>query len=343
MLGCLTDVPSGVAGRRTNLGLLVLLPLAVVTGFATFLVGSGPVWLVVGLHLAVGFAILLLLPWKSVIARRGLRRRRPGRAASVLLAILVVLALLTGIAHSTGVLTSIGGYGVLLVHVGLGLAALVPAVMHVRDRRIRPRRTDVSRRTVLRGGLLGVGAVGAVAAVERATSLLSLPGAGRRETGSYEVSSGNPAGVPATIWLFDSVPTLDRSTWSVRVAAGGRERSFAAAELAAAGDSVTAILDCTGGWWTRQTWTGMRVARMLPPGAAGTVTVISATGYRRRLPLTDDLLLAVSVGGAPLMPGHGAPARLVVPGRRGYHWVKWVERIEHDDGVWWLQPPLPLQ
>jgi DMSO/TMAO reductase YedYZ molybdopterin-dependent catalytic subunit len=108
-------------------------------------------------------------------------------------------------------------------------------------------------------------------------------------------------------------------------------------------DRVTAVLDCTGGWWTEQTWTGARVARLLPPGTAGTVTVISATGYRRRLPLSDDLLLASGVGGRPLTPGHGAPLRLVVPGRRGFHWVKWVVRIEHDDRPWWWEPPLPLQ
>ncbi len=70
--------------------------------------------------------------------------------------------------------------------------------------------------------------------------------------------------------------------------------------------------------------------------------MVSATGYRRRLPLTDDLLLARSVGGQPLSPGHGAPLRLVVPGRRGFHWVKWVAAVEHDDRPWWLQPPLPL-
>ena len=75
---------------------------------------------------------------------------------------------------------------------------------------------------------------------------------------------------------------------------------------------------------------GDRLSRLLPQGATGSVQVVSRTGYRRRLPLSDDLLLAVDVGGAPLSIGHGAPVRLVVPGRRGYHWVKWVSRVEHD-------------
>jgi DMSO/TMAO reductase YedYZ molybdopterin-dependent catalytic subunit len=29
---------------------------------------------------------------------------------------------------------------------------------------------------------------------------------------------------------------------------------------------------------------------------------------------------------------HGAPARLVAPGRRGFEWVKWVVRVELHDG-----------
>lgn len=335
-------VPSGVAGRRTNIGLLVTLPLAVVTGFGAFLVGSGPVGFVVGLHAAVGFAILLLLPWKSMIARRGLRHRRPGRATSILLAVLVVVALLTGLAHSTGLLVDIGGYGVLLVHVGVGLAMLIPAALHVRRRRIRPRTTDIGRRTLLRGGLLGVGALGSYLAVEGITAAAGLPGATRRGTGSYERSSGAPDGVPATSWLFDAIPEIDADAGLV-VAVGDTERTWSVADVRGHGDRITAVLDCTGGWWTEQTWSGALVSRLLPVGTTGTVTVISATGYVRRLPLTDKLLLATDVGGRPLAPGHGAPLRLVVPGRRGYHWVKWVVRIEHDTLPWWWQPPLPLR
>ena len=332
-----------MAGRRTNLALLIALPLAVLTGFGAFLVGSGPVVWVVGLHAVVGFAVLLLIPWKSTIARRGLRRSRPGRVTSIVLSVLVIVSLLTGLAHSTGLLRDIGGYGVLLIHVGAGLIAIVPAAWHVRRRRIRPRRTDLSRRSMVRGGLLVGGAVGVYAAAEGFAAAVSLPGATRRDTGSYELSSGDPAGVPATSWLLDAVPANDPTTWRLDVAIGDQSRSWTVPQLRAAGDRLTAVLDCTGGWWTEQTWSGAAIARLLPAGTTGTVTVISATGYRRRLPLTDDLLLATDAGGSPLFPGHGAPLRLVVPGRRGYHWVKWVVRIEHDEHPWWWEPPLPLQ
>ncbi|MQA93038.1 MAG: molybdopterin-dependent oxidoreductase, partial [Gemmatimonas sp.] len=63
---------------------------------------------------------------------------------------------------------------------------------------------------------------------------------------------------------------------------------------------------------------------------AGHVRVVSVTGYRWSFSLEDarEMLLATRVGGEPLSHGHGAPARLVAPGRRGFQWVKWVTRVE---------------
>ncbi len=331
-----------MAGRRTNLALLALLPLAVVTGAITFLVGSGPVALVVIAHGVVGLMLAVLIPWKSVIVRRGLRRRRPGRITSLVLAVTVVVALLTGLAHSTGLLIQAFGSTALQVHVGAALVALIPAALHVRRRRIRPRTADLSRRFALRGGLLVAAAGSVYAALEGSAAVFSLPGADRRATGSYELGSGHPPAMPTTSWLLDAVPSIDPSTWRLTVTSGGRSREWNLAALSAFHDEVTTILDCTGGWWAQQRWTGVRLARLLPEAATGSVRVSSATGYTRRLPLTDALLLAVAVGGSPLSAGHGAPVRLVVPGRRGFHWVKWVTTIEHDERPWWLEPPVPL-
>ncbi|HEV7129561.1 MAG TPA: molybdopterin-dependent oxidoreductase [Ktedonobacterales bacterium] len=40
------------------------------------------------------------------------------------------------------------------------------------------------------------------------------------------------------------------------------------------------------------------------------------------------LRLATHTGDEPLAYEHGAPARLVAPGRRGFEWVKWLVRVE---------------
>ena len=70
----------------------------------------------------------------------------------------------------------------------------------------------------------------------------------------------------------------------------------------------------------------------------------SATGYSRLFPSGDAgrLYLAVGYDGRPLRRGHGAPVRLVAPGRRGPWWVKWVTSVEPSDRPDWLQLPFPL-
>jgi DMSO/TMAO reductase YedYZ molybdopterin-dependent catalytic subunit len=47
--------------------------------------------------------------------------------------------------------------------------------------------------------------------------------------------------------------------------------------------------------------------------------------------MREDVLLAYAMNGAPLLPQHGAPLRLVVPGWYGMASVKWLESIEAID------------
>jgi DMSO/TMAO reductase YedYZ molybdopterin-dependent catalytic subunit len=335
-------------GRQANLLLLVVVPLGAATGFLMFMLGSGPVWPVAILHGVVALLVVVLLPWKSMVMRRGLHRsRQPGRErragvpTSLVLGCTVVLALLTGVAHVVGVLFASSPVTTLQLHVGAGVLAMVLTVAHARQRRVRPRRADLSRRSFVRlAGLVSVATL--LTAGVQATGVLKARRGTRRPTGSFQLTDSAVTAIPATSWLFDQVPELDPSSWRLTVMAGGSSRDWSLAELAQWKDRQVAVLDCTGGWWSEQEWVGVRVSRLLPPGSSGTVEVTSATGYSRRLPLTDQLLLATAVGGAGLLQGHGAPARLVVPDRRGYHWVKWVVRISHDERPWWAEPPLPL-
>src|SRR3979411_850357 len=48
---------------------------------------------------------------------------------------------------------------------------------------------------------------------------------------------------------------------------------------------------------------------------------------RREVALNDDVLLVWAMNGAPLLPQHGFPLRLIVPGWYGMASVKWLTRI----------------
>src|SRR6478736_4498092 len=52
---------------------------------------------------------------------------------------------------------------------------------------------------------------------------------------------------------------------------------------------------------------------------------------KRQAALSDDVLLVWAMNGAPLLPQHGFPLRLIVPGWYGMASVKWLARIEASD------------
>ena len=313
------------ATRAVNATIGLLLVIVTLSGLLAFLVGSpGPARWVTGVHAGSGLGLLLLAPAKARIARRGLRRA--GRSRKVIglgLAALVLVAVASGLLHAYGGWRTYLGLLPVQVHVGASVGVVVLAAAHLRAhrRRVRVRATDVDRRRALLGTAVVTGA---------AVLGVLAPGAPRRETGSHRL-----AALPVTNWLFDPVPRLPPAP---------RLRVPDVDLSALPATTVRAVIDCTGGWYSEQEWRGVPVAALgLPPSAS--IDVVSVTGYRRRFPAAEagSLLLATHVGGQPLRPGNGAPVRLVAPGRRGFWWVKWVERVEVSDEPWWWQPPAPLQ
>jgi len=332
-------------GRRTNLALLGLTLIATVTGSVAFGIGEPWVrWVVIG-HAIAGLGIVALVPWKAGIVARGVRRHHSGSVPAFLLAALVAIVVISGLAHAAGLVVSVGPVSAMQVHVGAALASIPLMGWHVVARRTRPGRADLSRRNLLRAGVVAGGSAVAYGAIEVAIRLAALPGAGRRATGSYERGSHVPRLMPVTQWLNDRVPGVAPDRWGLTVIDAAGERSVGYADLVAHDDRMRAVIDCTGGWWAEQEWEGALLTELLVGlDRASSIEVSSITGYGRRLPAADAdrLLLAIRVASAPLSAGHGFPARLVAPGRRGFWWVKWVDRIALSDAPWWWQAPFPM-
>ncbi|MBW3663156.1 MAG: molybdopterin-dependent oxidoreductase [Actinobacteria bacterium] len=336
-----------MATRQTNLALLLALLGALATGVAAFAVGTGWVLWVVIAHGVLGLCVVVLAPWKSAIAAGGIDRRPAASTwPSIVLGVLVVVTVVSGVLRTAGVVRSYGPLTDMQVHVGAAVAAVPFGLWHVVKRGPRPRRRDLSRRNLLRAGAV-VGTTGLLyLALEGVWRLLSLAGGDRRATGSHDRGSHDPSAMPVVQWFDDRVQHLDVAAWELAVvAADGTAKTWSYGEVAAADDRITATLDCTGGWFAEQDWEGIRLGRLLGDlGTARSVQVISATGYSRRFPVRDvsGLLLATRLAGEQLSAGHGAPVRLVAPGRRGFWWVKWVTRIELSQRPWWLDLPFPI-
>lgn len=109
-------------------------------------------------------------------------------------------------------------------------------------------------------------------------------------------------------------------------------------------DVVT--LKCVDGPTGTANWTGVRLRAILELAGieenATEVVFYGADGYTSSLSIDDatspDVLLAYEMNGETLPEDHGYPVRLVVPGKYGYKWVKWITEIEVIDydykGYW---------
>ncbi len=327
-------------GRQTNLFLAILVTAAVTTGVVSWAVGTGAVRLVTVLHAIAGFSIVVLTPVKvRTSVRAGLRRGRATRWLSIAFGLLVIAVVVLGILHSTGLWFGVGYWSALWTHTLLGFVLLPLFFWHLPSRPVRLRAADLDRRALLTAGATASVAAVAYGGQELVTRVAGLAGGDRRGTGSHEVASFEPSGLPRVSWIDDRAPSTPLGEWELRIAGDLVDLDG----LRDAARPLDAILDCTGGWWSEQRWEAVPIAEVLDASAAPSFSVRSATGYARRFPASDagNVHLAVGYGGEPLRRGHGAPVRLVAPGRRGPWWVKWVVEVDHDDRPWWFQLPFP--
>jgi cytochrome b561 len=335
--------------RLVDWSIFTVVLLAAGSGLLSFL-GMRPSWIpVFWFHRTVGLTLIVLLGFK--LARVRYRLTNPDQwQASTLLSVVTVLAAFatigTGIMWVFGYVPELPYFQFLSVHVAFGLLLVVVMLAHVRTRFRPPQRVDFDRRrtTIQFSVFVLLGAI-TYRTQELINSLLNTPGDGRRLTGSRRQSGSGNDSFPVTSWVADDPEPISLDEFRLSIRGAADNPVDLAYDDLDPDTSREALLDCTSGWYTEQEWTGVDVGELLDlveldPGATH-VRFVSVTGYRWTLPIEEaqDALLATRVGGEQLSHGHGAPVRLVAPGRRGFQWVKWVVRIDvrtQGDPAQWL-------
>jgi hypothetical protein len=340
-----------MTNARLDRLLAALVAAMAATGLLSLKVGAaGGAWLflahgVLGGCLAAAVVLKLRRSLPGAV-RRGVSWRLVGGLA---VSVVAVAAIGGGFAWvALGRPLQFGSWTVMTLHAWAGLVLLPILVLHLLPHRWRllrpPRRSRargpalsrgggraMSRRSALTaGGLVVIG--GGLALSADVLDRLG-PGA-RRFTGSRELPAG---GIPPTTTFFgEPTPAVDLASWRVTITgAVGRPAVWTLDDLRGLGEAdLTAILDCTSGWWIETGWSGVPLEAVLttaaPSAGARRVHVRSVTGWSASLGLDEarTCLLATGVAGSALAAGNGAPLRLVAPERRGLDWVKWVDRIE---------------
>ncbi|MEM7127680.1 MAG: molybdopterin-dependent oxidoreductase [Chloroflexota bacterium] len=340
--------------RAVDWLLFIFVTFEFLSGLGSFLIGRPEGQAIFWIHTVVGLGTLLLLVWKFRRVRVRVtepRRWKLSTLISMLTAVAVLLTIGSGVLWAV-VQRPLGYPNGMILHTASAIGLLILMLWHQLLRFKPLRKRDLAgRRTVL--NFLGFFAFGGLfwGVQEGVNRSLQTEGAMRRFTGSREASplgsetvSGN-ASFPVTMWMFDNPRPISVDEWTLSVNGIGPTAIYTLADLTDLPQMTKEVtIDCTGGWYSTQRWTGIRVGDLLAlhqfPASIHWVSFRSVTDYRWSLSLDEakDALLATHVGDERLNHGHGAPLRLVAPGQRGFQWVKWVNEVRllegRDLGQW---------
>jgi len=302
------------------------------------------------IHRIAAWALIILIPWKTIISLRSLRRgldRRFDRNIMILVSILIAIATLLILAFGLMWKWNIGeyylwiagyGYSIIGWHWGIALYLLLPLyALHTWRRWHHPQKTDFAgRRQALKLIGLGVASVAAWRISEALAKKVQSEEAQRRFTGSREEGSFAGNLHPVTSGPNQGKIKLDPVTWKLSLK-GAVKTPLALTYgdvLVLSTSEVAATLDCTGGWYTLQTWRGVRLTDLLSQAELheDAVGIVLKGVFEYTAPFTlaqaEEILLATHVSDQVLNHSHGFPLRAVVPSRRGWHWVKWLTEID---------------
>ena len=338
---------SGRSSRFINTLILILVCVLGLTGL------YGLVWpfpsSLFEIHRIAGWALIVLIPWKGAISLRSLSRglsHRFDHNVMSMVSILLTMATVTTLVlvlmwtwHIGPYYVWIGPYAYSGIgwHWGIALGLAPLFILHVWQRWPRPKKVDFAgRRQALK--LMGVGAAAIVGwgMSEALAKSIESNDVQRRFTGSREEGSFHGNAHPVTTASDQGKIKLDPDKWSLRVTgAVTTPLNLTYTDVITLSTSeVTTTLDCTGGWYTVQTWRGIRLTELLTRAQMRpeAIEIVLRGVLDYTAPFTvaqaQEILLATYVGREVLNHSHGFPLRAVVPSRRGWHWVKWLTEIE---------------
>ena len=311
-----------MSGAALDRLLAILVGTILLTGVLTWRAGSADTYWLYALHGLLSGVLLVatLVKLRRSLPRAWAARRWSELAIALPLAVATIAALLIGFAWvAGGRYVEIGPWTLLGWHGIAGWAVLALVVVHLLARRrwrvLTPpagRGRAIGRRSLLMGGSLAVAGLTVWGVAELLDRLSVTP---RRFTGSRWLPDGGIP--PPTTFFGEGVPAVDLELWRLRVVgAVDRPMELALTDLRALATAEQEhILDCTGGWAMRTTWSGVPLSAVLDAAvvqaSAVIVDVKSVTGWGARLPVDEarGTLLATGVAGADLPAANGAPCR----------------------------------
>jgi DMSO/TMAO reductase YedYZ molybdopterin-dependent catalytic subunit len=141
-----------------------------------------------------------------------------------------------------------------------------------------------------------------------------------------------------------SIPTIDPSTWSLKISGMVKNpitisyQQLITRPLFELDNTLSCVSNPIGGPLVANArWVGVRLDDLIREAAptmdADQILASSDDGFSAGFPLSTldgrDAMIAIGMNGVALTPKHGYPARLVVPGLYGYvSATKWVTEIE---------------
>ena len=193
----------------------------------------------------------------------------------------------------------------------------------------------MNRRSFIHSVLLSGAAAGL-----RGTAASAQAEAERRRAG-WIIPTNKPDRFGLKVMAFNPIPAPDPKTWTLTIEGLAEEPvRLTTADIDRLPRVVqSSRLKCVQCWSGRVNWEGFRPEELLrltrPKGEARYVRVDCADRYYDFVKIDDLLhprtLFCTGMNGEPLTPEHGAPLRLVIPGKYGYKSSKLITKLTFVD------------